>query len=32
MVVRLCKWFTDWAERLGIDVPPTDGPLVCGLV
>jgi hypothetical protein len=32
MVVRLWKWFTDWAEGLSIEVPPTDAPLMCGLV
>jgi hypothetical protein len=32
MVVQLCKWFTDWAEGLGIEVLPADGPLVYGLV
>jgi hypothetical protein len=32
MVVRLSKWFTDWAKGLGIEVPPVDAPLVCGLV
>jgi hypothetical protein len=32
MVVQLWKWFIDWAEGFGIDVPPADGPLVCGLV
>jgi hypothetical protein len=32
IVVWLWKWFTDWAEGLGMEVPPTDAPLVCGLV
>jgi hypothetical protein len=32
MVVRLWKWFIGWTEGFGIDVLPTDGPLVCGLV
>jgi hypothetical protein len=32
MVVRLWKWFTDWAKGLGNEVSPTDAPLVCGLV
>jgi hypothetical protein len=32
MVVQLWKWFIGWAEELGIEVPPADGPLVCGLV
>jgi hypothetical protein len=32
MVVRLWKWFTGWAEGLGIEVPLTNAPLVCGLV
>jgi hypothetical protein len=32
MVVRLWKWFTGWAEGLGIEVPPVNAPLVCGLV
>jgi hypothetical protein len=32
MVVRLWRWFTGWAEGLGIEVPPADAPLVCGLV
>jgi hypothetical protein len=32
MVVQLWKWFTGWAEGLGIDVPPANVPLVCGLV
>jgi hypothetical protein len=32
MVVRLLIWFTDRAEGFGIDMPPTDGPLVCGLI
>jgi hypothetical protein len=32
IVVRLWKWFTGWAEGLGIEVSPIDAPLVCGLV
>jgi hypothetical protein len=32
MEVRLRKWFTSWVEGFDIDVPPADGPLVCGLV
>jgi hypothetical protein len=32
IVVRLWKWFTGWVEGLGIDIPPVDGPLMCGLV
>jgi hypothetical protein len=32
MVVWLWKWFTGWAEGLGMEVPPADAPLVCGLV
>jgi hypothetical protein len=31
MVVRLWKWFTGWAEGLGIEVPFADAPLVCGI-
>jgi hypothetical protein len=31
-VVQLWKWFTGWAEGLGIEVPPADAPLECGLV
>jgi hypothetical protein len=26
------KWFTGWAEGLGMEVPLPDAPLVCGLV
>jgi hypothetical protein len=32
MVVQMWKWFTDWAKGLGTKIPPTDAPLVCGLV
>jgi hypothetical protein len=32
MVVWLWKWFTSWVEGFGIDMPPADGRLVCGLV
>jgi hypothetical protein len=32
MVVQMWKWFTDWAKGLGMKIPPTDAPLVCGLV
>jgi hypothetical protein len=32
MFVQLWKWFIGWAEGLDIDVPPTDAPLVCGIV
>jgi hypothetical protein len=32
MVVQLWKWFTDWTEGFGIEVPPADAPLMCGLV
>jgi hypothetical protein len=32
MVVRLWKWFTMWVDGFGIDMPPADGPLVCGLI
>jgi hypothetical protein len=32
MMVQLWKWFIGWAEGLGIEVPPTDAPLVCRLV
>jgi hypothetical protein len=32
MVVQLWKWFISWAEGLGMEVPPADEPLVCGLV
>jgi amino acid permease len=31
MVVRLWKWFIDWAEGFDFDVPPANGPLVYGL-
>jgi hypothetical protein len=32
MVVQLWMWFTGWAKELGMEVPPVDAPLVCGLV
>jgi hypothetical protein len=32
MVVQLWKWFTSWAEGLGMEVPLVDAPFVCGLV
>jgi hypothetical protein len=32
MVVQLWKWFTNWAEGMGIEVLPADAPLMCGLV
>jgi hypothetical protein len=32
MVVQLWKWFTYWDEGFGIEVPPADAPLVCGLI
>jgi hypothetical protein len=32
MVVWLWKWFIGWVEGFGIVVPPTDVPLVCGIV
>jgi hypothetical protein len=32
MVVWLWRWFTNWAKGLGMDMPPTNGSLVCGLV
>jgi hypothetical protein len=32
IVVQLWKWFTSWAEGLGIEVLPSNAPLVFGLV
>jgi hypothetical protein len=32
MVVRLWKWFINWADVLCIVASPTDAQLVCGLV
>jgi hypothetical protein len=32
MVARQWMWFTGWPEGLGMEVLPSDAPLLCGLV